>query len=126
MKKLLSRTGVITNSSDEVYIVKTGLSESESLEKFDSYMREHHDYEWLHEFENSFPLPDRYSMFPDYTKEVKPGFVRFAWESMCNLEDAEGYLKETFPGAPIFTEAQDHSYASDKEIEEWLKANDNV
>lgn len=91
--KIKSITDVITNSSDETYIVKAGLSAIEVSEAFDKYMMENHRDEWATD-ENTWD-PSGHTYVPDSYTDTPEGVV-VSWDVMCNLNDAEEYLKECF------------------------------
>lgn len=118
MIKIKSQTDVITNSSDETYIIKTTKTADEVEKIFYEYMEKYHEEEWNHRYERDFP--DRATMYPDFIEQVRPGAVRISWDSMCNLDNAEKYIKEAFEGEPVFTEGSNHWYASDEEIERFI------
>jgi len=91
--KIKSINDVITNSSDETYIVKTPLSPLEVKEKFEKYMHDNHPDDW-HECE--YFGEDGYTFIPDSYISEEPGEVTIEWNVMCNLSDAYKYLQEVF------------------------------
>lgn len=86
MVKIKSKNDVITNSSDEAYIVKINIDASEAKRLFYDYMEENHYEEWHSEW------PD---LEPGRVVKTKDGVV-FDWPILCNLENAYSYLCDVF------------------------------
>lgn len=87
--KIKSKTDVITNSSDETYIIKTDLTEEEAKVLFYEYMEKNHHEEW-NNTEWRFLEPDL------IYRDNKKGSIIFEWSILCNLDDAYGYLCDVF------------------------------
>ena len=87
--KIKSITDVITNSSSEVYIVKTTLDEIECRELFDKVSREMEpdSYELCKGME--------YTLIPSIEK-ISSDTVEFNWDILCNLNNARGILAKIF------------------------------
>ena len=93
--RIRSINDVITNSSDETFIIRTKLSPDEVQAKFEAYMEKFHPYEWNDEWkEYGFRNRDTYA--PDSYTETDDGNVMISWDVMCNLDSPQKYLEECF------------------------------
>lgn len=90
--KIKSINDVITNSSDEAYIVKNSGDSKTIEELFGKFMAKHHRDEW-YSLGDYFRWP---CMQPDRYKDLSDGSVLVDWTVMCNLGDAQGYLEDCF------------------------------
>lgn len=89
--KVKSVNDVITNSSDETYILSGhgGCTETEILEQFETFMKKNYPDEW--DLEGC----SEYTIIPEVSKQ-RHGLFEISWDVMCNLSWAEKYLKECF------------------------------
>ncbi len=89
--RIKSQTDVITNSSDETYIIKTTLTPTQVRERFERYMSWFHPDEWD-------PDPDKRGTYePDTVEAIgDTGEVMVSWDVLCNLDNASGYLGDCF------------------------------
>ena len=93
--KIRSINDVITNSSDETFVIKTNLSPDEVQAKFEAYMEKYHEYEWNEEWKE-YGFCDRSTYAPDSYTETSDGNVMVSWDIMCNLDSPQKYLEECF------------------------------
>ena len=93
--KIRSINDVITNSSDETFIIRTKLSPDEVQAKFEAYMEKFHSYEWNDEWKE-YGFVDRHTYAPDSYTKTDDGDVMVSWDIMCNLDAPQKYLEECF------------------------------
>lgn len=92
--RIRSINDVITNSSDETFVIKTKLSPDEVQAKFEAYMEKFHQYEWNEEWKE-YGFRNRETYAPDSYKTIDDG-VLISWDVMCNLDAPQKYLEECF------------------------------
>ena len=93
--RIRSINDVITNSSDETFIVKTTMSPDEVQAKFEAYMEKFHPYEWNEEWKE-FGFRDRDTYAPDRYEKASEDEVEVSWDVMCNLDSPRKYMEECF------------------------------
>ena len=92
MLKLKSKSDVITNSSDEVYAIRTGLSPEEVTREWYSFLEnDEHSEDY-----GTYNDPEWTGVFDAIIKEKEPGIIAIDYPVMCNVYGFRTCLEELF------------------------------
>lgn len=102
MLKIRSVSDVITNSSDEVYAVRTGLSAEEVEREWYSFLESCEESEEYGTLNN----PQWTGVFDATIKEPIPGIITIDYPVLCNVENFKSKLEELFGKEQVIDEVE--------------------